>query len=47
MRLTKKLIAKFNRPETKLVVSRWPSNGSGARFDGIAAYTHETITTFA
>lgn len=46
MRLTKKLLEKFNSPETKLVVSRWPSSAHGTRFDGIAAYTFETVTTF-
>jgi glycosyltransferase involved in cell wall biosynthesis len=43
----KKLIHEFNKPDTHLVISRWPGRGKGARFDGIAAYTKEIVTSFA
>lgn len=41
-----KIINQFNQPDTHLVISRWPGKKKDARFDGIATYTKETVTSF-
>lgn len=40
------LLAKFNTPNTHLIISRWPSDNPEARFDGIATYTQEIVQGF-
>lgn len=42
---TKKLIKEFNKPDTHLVISRWPK--AGAIYDGVATYTQDIVTRFA
>lgn len=42
---TKKLIKEFNKPDTHLVISRWPK--AGASYDGVATYTQDIVTRFA
>lgn len=42
---TKKLIKEFNKPDTHLVISRWPK--AGVIYDGVATYTQDIVTRFA
>ena len=47
MKLTKRLINKFNQPNTILVLSKWPYKNEAKSYHGVAVYTKETLSTVA
>lgn len=47
MKLTELLLARFNQPDTILVLSKYPFKDIAASHHGVAVYTQETLTTVA
>lgn len=47
MKLTERLLARFNQPDTILVLSKYPFKDIAASYHGVAVYTQETLTAVA